>query len=274
MPRLLPIDWIKRAAIYYLLQLYEREDGFVQEWEKVKQSFAPLIEQMGKVSTLIEAEDLLTKSPPSNLIAWISDLQKLRNYLRNLLGTTDLYELRESCANLRDELTPYILILNTLAYNWNLRASWAGDELLRRDVQRIQEDVLNAAGAVALFELTDQQIQSLLGRSEGQLPSGTQPFNILLLYLAGGRRGFIGKLNERLIDFEKRLKASGAKEPPSALRSHAEWWFDHYVHNMSFSDIANGTIGPKNEAGRYPENVRKAILGFSELINIEPEERS
>lgn len=129
MPRMLPVEWIKHIAICYLLELYEKEDGFVKEWEKVKGPFVSLIEQMGRASILINVEHLLTKSPPKDLIAWISYLHKLRNYLQSFPGTTNLSELREGYANLPDKLTPYIQRLNNLAYDWNLRASWAEADL-------------------------------------------------------------------------------------------------------------------------------------------------
>ena len=278
MPRLLPTDWIRIIAINYLLQLYEREIGFVQEWEKAKKPFIPLIEQLGKVSTLIEVEHLLMKSPPDDLIDWISDLQKLRNYLQDLPAGTEYAqnssEMLKSYDSLQEKLTPYVLSLKSIAYDWNLRASWAGEELMRINVQKVQQDVLNAAGVTTFFELSDRQIQTLLKQDKGSLPSGTWPINILSLYLAGGRQGFINKLNRRLVEFEKELKTLGVKEIPSALHRHAEWWFDYYVHNTSLDDIADGTIGPKNEAGRYPENIRKAVQKFSKLAGIEPLERT
>ncbi|MCK4388573.1 MAG: hypothetical protein KAW00_07345, partial [Dehalococcoidia bacterium] len=206
MPRLLPTDWIRIIAINYLLQLYEREIGFVQEWEKAKKPFIPLIEQLGKVSTLIEFEHLLMKSPPDDLIDWISDLQKLRNYLQDLPAGTEYAqnssEMLKSYDSLQEKLTPYVLSLKSVAYDWNLRASWAGEELMRINVQKVQQDVLNAAGVTTFFELSDRQIQTLLKQDKGSLPSGTWPINILSLYLAGGRRGFINKLNRRLVEFE------------------------------------------------------------------------
>ena len=53
MPRLLPADWIRIVAINRLLQLYEQEADFVQEWGIVKKPFIPLINQFGRVSTII-----------------------------------------------------------------------------------------------------------------------------------------------------------------------------------------------------------------------------
>lgn len=275
MPKLLPADWIRLVAINYLLRFYERENKFVQEWQEVRHPFVPLIEQMGRLSSLIDIEHLLLRNPPRDLIAWISDLQKLRKYIQGILGTQDLSELEKRCRSLQDQLAPYVLRLNDLAGNWNLRASWAAEELLRRDVQRVEDDTINAAGAARLLELSDQQIQRLPTPGEGgRLLSDSWPINILSLYLAGGRRGLIDKFNERLIEFEGELKASGAKEPPSSLRTHAEWWFDHYVHNMGFPDIANKIAETDSEGGPHPQNIKKAVLNFSELADMEPTERT
>jgi hypothetical protein len=69
---------------------------------------------------------------------------------------------------------------------------------------------------------------------------------------------------------ERHFKAAGAKEPPSALRTHANWWFDHYVHNMKFSDIANRIAEIKSDGGPHTQNIRNAIIKFSEITGIEP----
>ena len=169
-------------------------------------------------------------------------------------------------------MLPYIQKLNELAINWNLRDSWASEKLFDRNVQRAEADVIKAAGATPLFKLSDQQIQQLFNHN--QLPSDTLPINMVSLYLAGGRLGFINKLNKRLKELEQELKAAGAMEPPSALRIHAEWWFDHYVYNMKFSDISDKLALNDNEGGPEPKNIGKAALKFSEFLNIEPIERT
>lgn len=162
MPRLLPVDWIKVVAINCLLQLYERNADFMQEWENVKEPFIPIIEQFGKVSTLVEVENLLMKSPPDDLIGWVSDLQKLRNYLRSLPNNTEYTqnspEPRNSYDSLQKRLTPYVSVLNSLAYDWNLHARWAGEELMWRDVGRVQQETINAAGITMLDKFSDRQI--------------------------------------------------------------------------------------------------------------------
>jgi len=82
------------------------------------------------------------------------------------------------------------------------------------------------------------------------------------------------KLNKRLKEFEQELKAAGAKEPPSARRTHAEWWFDHYVYGKIFSEISNKLALIDDEGGPEPKNIEKAVLKFSEFLNIKPIERT
>lgn len=276
MPRLLPADWIWMVAINCLLQLYEQEANFVQEWEDVRKPFIiPLIEQFAKVNTINEVEYLIRHNPPDDLISWVSDLQKLRNYLRgpqiNIERAQSPLEIPTNYNDLLERLTPYVSSLSKLAYDWNLRAPWAGEELMWRDVQRVQQRTFDVAGITTLNKFSDRQIQKLLG-DKGPLSEHIRPIypSTLSLYLSGGRVGYLKMLNRRLKEFERKLKASGAKEPPSALDKHAEWWFDHYVHDTKFPEIANKTIGPNNETGRYPENIRKAVIKFSELLGIDP----
>ena len=65
-------------------------------------------------------------------------------------------EMLKSYDSLQEKLTPYVLSLKSIAYDWNLRASWAGEELMRINVQKVQQDVLNAAGVTTFFELSDR----------------------------------------------------------------------------------------------------------------------
>ena len=141
MPRLLPPDLIKKIAINHLLELYEKENGFVQEWEKIRHPFVPLIEQYVKASCLIEVEHILSKSPPSDLIAWISDMHKLKKHLQGLPcsinDAEDLSEIQRE--GFQEQIRPYIHELKNLAYKWNLRACWAGNELMARDIYKAQQ---------------------------------------------------------------------------------------------------------------------------------------
>ncbi len=269
MPRLLTGGWIKLVAINYLLYLYEKETKFVQEWDDIKRPFAPIIEQVARAGIINDIERLLARNPPRNFMTWVSDFQKLRDYVQSRQGVSDLSQLQESYDRLLDQLAPYILELNELAHNWKLRATWAGDELMWRDIHKKQQNILDVAGVTALFELSDNQIQTLLKWEKGSFPSDTWPINMLSLYLAGGRQGLINKLNKRLVEYEKDLKSSGAKELPSALFRHAEWWFQHHVYKLSFPAISRKVQEVTLEVGPYPENIQKEVSKFSKLLDIQ-----
>jgi len=93
------------------------------------------------------------------------------------------------------------------------------------------------------------------------------------LLFTKGRQALLAQINKRLASFELILKEAGAKEPPSALGKHAKWWFEHYVHNRKFIDIANEIANYNSHGGPHEENIRKAVIKFSQLISIEPVER-
>lgn len=276
MPRLLPDDWIVFVAINSLLHLYEQETDFLLEWKEVRKPYIPRIEQFARLSTISDVEYVLAHSPPDDLIVWISDLKKLRNYLQSL--QLDMEQIQNSSTisssydDLLEQLNPYLSSLKRLAFKWNLRASWAGEELMWRDIHRIQQGILDAAGVDILNEFSERQIQKLAPGSS-LLSAYIEPIypSLLSLFLSGGRIGYLTKLNERLKEFERELKDSGLKEPPSALDKHAEWWFEYYVHDRSYYEIAKIYSNTKgNPEGAY---IRKQIGKFSRLIDIKPIKR-
>lgn len=276
MPRLLSDDWIVFIAINSLLDLYEQESKFMLEWKEVKKPYIPLINQFGRVSTITDVEFILTHCPPDDLIDWISDLQKLRNYLLGIQSDTKQTQsplkMSPSYDDLLEQLNLYVSRLEKLAFDWNLRAPWAGEVLMWRDVHRIQQEILDAAGTNILNKFSDRQIQKLLTENNSS-SAHIEPIypSLLSLYLSGGRVGYLSKLNDRLEEFEKELKASGFKEPPSAMHKHIEWWFEYYVHDKSYYDIAKQYADSKgNPEGAY---VRKQIGNFSRLIDIKPVKR-
>jgi len=123
MPRLLLPDWIKKVAVNHLLQLYEKENKFVLEWEEVRRPFVPLIEQYIHANCLPEVEHILLICPPDDLIAWASDLQKLRSYFQSILGNQDLSELQNSYDSLREQLKHILFIAPRKRLDFDSRAS-------------------------------------------------------------------------------------------------------------------------------------------------------
>jgi hypothetical protein len=271
MPRLLPPDLLKLIARILLVMLYEEDPRFTREWDQVKHAYVSLVNHAAQTWLLVDIERILMTEPPKDIIRWVSDLQELRNYIQHLQGL-DLSVIRNNYDKYFDQLSPYVVRLNKLCNKWNLRASWAGEELMASDIYKIQKQILQASSAVSFIELLTQQIITTFGKEEGQLLSDNFEADILSLYYAGGRLGFIREFSEGLKKYERDLRLAGAIEPPSALRKHAEWWFNHYVNGLNYNDIANKIAQEMINGGPHPENIRKEVIEFSKLIDIKPKE--
>ena len=272
MPRLLPPEWIKQIAINGLLQLYEKESRFVVEWDQLKQPYASLVTQLTKVQILLDVNRVLSRKPPhDDFVAWVTDLQRLRNYLQNIPPhaeySPDEFEKRN--VQICEELNPYILGLTKLAYKWNLRAPWAAEALLQRDVSRLEQQIYTTSGVTLIDKPTDEQIQALLGDNFSSLPSERWAVNVVSLYRAKGRPGLMAKLGTGLARFEQKAKDAGAKEIPSALDKHTKWWFQHYVLHLTYPQISELIAQATSRVGPYPENVQKAVIKLSQLLEIE-----
>jgi len=271
MPRLLPPEWIKQIAINGLLQLYEKESRFVVEWDQLKQPYASLVTQLTKVQILLDVNHVLTKKPPHDFVAWATDLHRLRNYLQNVPPhaefSADEFEKRN--AQICEELKPYILGLTKLAYKWNLRAPWAAEELLQRDVSRLEQQIYTASGVTLIDKLSDERIQALLG-GNFPLPSERWAVNVVSLYRAKGRTGLMAKLGTELARFEQKAKDAGAKEIPSALDKHTKWWFQHYVHHLTYDKISDQIDQFTSKVGPNAENIQRAVVKLSQLLDIKP----
>lgn len=278
MPRMLPINLIKVIAINYLLELYEQEKRFIQEWETARQPFTHIIEQMGLINSLSDVDDMLAKNPPHDLITMFRERQNLINYLCNVpnnpIDINDSSQSRTEYHRLQKYLAPYFLKLGNLAGIWNLRAPWAAEELLQRDLLRAEQNIFNAAGVEMFDNLSSRQIQNMFGPEGRTLSSYNYPINCLALYRAGGRLGLVNEFSKDLVEFEKQLKASNSREIPSSLKKHAEWWFDYYIHGIDFHDISFNIVTNNEKRTTSPENIRLAVVKYSKLININPEERN
>lgn len=273
MPRLLPDKWIKQVAIDRLLELYEEESDFVQQWEQLRCPYDSLLIQLTRVHIFTYVNEMIRKIP-HDLVAWQIDIQRLnrhlgstRPYKLDYQNQDQLYKLDD---RIRKKLAPYVSELAVLAYDWNIRASWAAEELLYRDIFRIRESIFEAASVTSINRLSDEQLESYLRHVEPRFSSDRINLSAASLLIAGGRQELLAHINKWLAGFELRLKTAGAKEPPSALGKHAKWWFEHYVHNLTFPEISREVAQATSDVGPYWENIQKAVRKFSELLDIKP----
>lgn len=126
--------------------------------------------------------------------------------------------------------------------------------------------------ATLIDKLSDEQIQALLDDNAPSLPSERLLVNVVSLYRAKGRTGLMAKFDTELARFEQTAKVAGAKEIPSGLDKHTEWWFQHYVLHLRYPQISKLIAQATSGVGPYPENVQKAVTRLSQLLEIEPAE--
>lgn len=277
MPRLMPPDWIKELGIVCLLQLYETNTTFVEEWKKARTPYYKQLQQLAKINILDYVTHLPVPSLPkvsNSLFLWSEDKDHLRDYLYRIppheidFGETN--KIEKWSRIILDEISPYSETLANLADNWNLRADWAAEELLNIDILKLEQEIYAAAGVTWIDRTTDQGLLEMIGKYERDFPSFHIEVNIGSLFVAGGKERLLTQIDKQLVKIQEDMKNAGAKKFPSAIVKHSRWWFDHYVLRKSYIDIANGIVDIDLNGGPHPENIRKAIISFSSTINIRP----
>jgi len=270
MPRLVSPEMLRQIAIFYLLELYKQETGFVTEWKRLRQLFSSPLRQLAKIWALSWfSETVGTRF--YNLFEAERDYQRLENYLEgfppSLTNPRDRHELAAEYEEILERLEPYTRALNDLAYRWNLRAPWAADELLSDDVDDVAGEIFKAAGvAIPVEDIPScaQFILPFLSPLEVELPWWS--------FVTQGRQRILAAISKKLAVYEAMLKAKGAQEFPSSLEAHARWWFQHHVRHKTYDEIAQlevYTAGGKLVS--YAKNVGAAVRKFSRLIGINPQ---
>jgi hypothetical protein len=64
------------------------------------------------------------------------------------------------------------------------------------------------------------------------------------------------------------LKEVGLVKYPYKLEKHAYWWFQATVKSKTWNELANEEAQYDERGGAHPENIKKAVKGFSSLIGI------
>lgn len=269
MPRLISPDMLRQIAIFYLLELYKQETGFLTEWKRLRQSFSSPLTRLAKVWALSWFSETVG-SRLYNLFEAERDYQRLENYLEGfpppLTNTRDRHELAAAYEQILRRLEPYTRALTDLAYRWNLGAPWAADELLSEDVDDIAEEIFKAAG-VAI------PVEDIPSCAEFLLPF-LSPLRVEVpwwSFVTQGRQRIVAAISKKLAIYELMLKAKGAQEFPSSLEAHARWWFQRHVHRKTYDEIAQlEAYTPGGTLVSYAKNVGAAVRKFSKLIDINP----
>ena len=75
-------------------------------------------------------------------------------------------------------------------------------------------------------------------------------------------------IERKLASYETLLKERGLQELSSSLERHAKWWFEHYIKNKTYDDIADSE---RKVGGGNSKYIGACVRRFSKLIGIDPE---
>jgi hypothetical protein len=163
------------------------------------------------------------------------------------------------------QLQPYASVLKELAFRWKLRAPWAVQTLMCYDV-------LDCMTLLGLPTEIDVPINSL-----GQLYPWPAPLPDLVVtvspwaFFLSGKEQIKKEIANKLSQYESQIKATGFHEFPSALITHAKWWFEHYIHRKTYVAIAMMEVDRMGDTPTvYERTVGEAVRRFSNLIGIKP----
>lgn len=258
MPRLSDPTITKGNARWALLKLYRNDPYFMKEFNELRSPYMGLLDGFA-VDVLAF---FLREDTPSDLSKALFDYWTGKSK-DNPLPPEQFYQLFPYF----DQLQPYFDGLRDLACRWKLTAPWAVHVLFFFDMV----DYWRARGMPDEVEMPLEKFDSLFPWEPLAAPlTITVPAWAIILL---GRQRVLKEIARRLEQYEKELKTSGLKEYPSALETHASWWFEHYVKGLDWGQIADKIAKVAPGGGPQPENIRKAVNQFSKLIGVQPEDK-
>jgi len=263
MPKINHPKITKGQAIACLLRLYRNEPAFMKELKQLRQPYLEILKELAKAWIIfwakcggvltpdefqefsmdyLEGKEQFAKLPPE-FAGYINQIQQKGN-----------------------KLQPYADKLAELAPRWELKAPWAVPMLILFDMA----DILRESGIpeeidipIELFDFL-YPFQPVLPPLEIKVSS--------LAFVFYDKREIMSQVSKKLDDYEANLKKEGLKERPSAIKNHARWWFEHYIHHKKFDEIAQmECYTPGGSLISYAKNVATAVRRFSRLIGISPE---
>jgi len=251
-------------AVAALLNLYKAEPNFVEELEKLRIIYLPVLEQWLKIAVpdWTKMRKALTRKEFSTIRDYfLTENQTISSSLSDKLRL--LLPIPNS--HIAYQLDKYEKALADLAYRWKLRASWAGralifNHILEMMINMMPEEVRNV-------EIPVEMLEPFLP----SVPVSPLKFEVNAYELMfSGRQEIQDKFAKALLDYENKLKSSGWRELPSHLERHAYWWFEHYVHKKTYDEIAQSEIHtPDGSMISYARNIGTAVRNFARLIGIE-----
>jgi hypothetical protein len=262
MPKLRHPELTKGKAVSYLLDLYRNEPKFVRELDEIRHPYFPLLSGLADATLYFWAE-CKKVLPSEDYWAVVEFYQGKRQQPPSL--NISLEEQRRTISQLWTQLQPYASALTELVYRWKLRAPWAIPTLMYCDI-------LDFMALMGLPMEIDVPVNSL-----GRLYPWSVPLPDLAItvspwaFFLSGKEQIQREIAEKLSQYEGQIKTAGFHEFPSALRMHAKWWFEHYIHRKTYDEIAQMEVyTPGGSPIVYGRNVGEAVRRFSNFIGIKP----
>ncbi len=257
MPKLTILERTYGKAIGCLIDLYKKEPGFIEELQKIRSVYEPAVIKWLNSSVpqwrrlqveLMQAKDRQDDSATLS-DANIKLLKKLSYSVRRFYGGWDV----------TSELIDYEKELHDLAYRWHFKAKQSGVVLILSHINDIVG--IMSEGDVTTIEIPVEVIEPMLDKP----PLPPLIFKVTAYELIYSDQGeIVQRFAKRLFDYEKKLKSLGWKELPSAMKTHASWWFEHYVHGKPYKEIA-----AEHSVEVTENSVRQAVFRFRNLLGIE-----
>lgn len=256
MPKLTIPERTYGKAIGCLIDLYKKEPGFIEELQKIRSVYEPAVIKWLDSSVpqwrrlqveLMQAKDRQDDSTTLS-DANIELSKKLSYSVRRFYGGW----------NVTSELIDYEKELHDLAYRWHLKAKWSGVVLILSHINDVVG--IMSEGDETTIEMPVEVIEPMLDKP----PLPPLIFKVTAYELMYSDQGeIVQEFAKRLSDHEKKLKSLGWRELPSAIETHAYWWFEHYVHKKPYGKILDEQSIVVNE-----NSISQAVLRFRRLLGI------
>jgi len=212
MPKLSHPKITKGDAIATLLNLYTKERNFMKELNQIRQPYKEI------VNKFIEDISAFFKGGSISLGEYY---QAVMNYYK---GDRKKDPLPVGHCHYLSQLQPYLDAFSKLAHKWKLRAPWILVAIWYFDLV----DFCKAKGLPAEIDIPLEKLEQIypwappLPALEIKIPAWA-----IILF---GRKAIQTEINEKLQEYENKIKLEGLHEYPSALNTHAQRFIFYLVY--------------------------------------------
>ncbi|MCD6230325.1 MAG: hypothetical protein J7J88_00335 [Dehalococcoidia bacterium] len=263
MPKLSHPKITKGQAIAYLLRLYRNEPAFMEELKQLREPYLEMVKELTKAWIIfgVRCAEVLT---PNEFQEFRMDYLEGNEQFAKL--PSEFVDYINQIRQKESKAQPYAGKLAELALRWKLKAPWAVPVLILFDMA----DILGELGLPEEIDIPIELFDFLYPFQPVLRPLEIKVSSLAFVFY--DKREIMSQISKKLDDYETNLKKEGLKERPSAVKNHARWWFEHYVHRKKFDEIAQmECYAPGGSLISYAKNVATAVRRFSRLIDISPE---